>query len=258
MTIDHISASYDHVPVLQDVSLEIPQGHILGLVGESGSGKSTMARVITGLLRPDEGSVLFEGQPLGIRRTKEQRRSIQMVFQNPEGSLNPRLRVGRSISAGVRFHGLEDKHGADRITGKLLEELELPSDSAGRYPSAFSGGQKQRIALARALAVQPRLLIADEPTSALDVRVQLKMLELLLRLKEERNLTVLFISHDMGVIRYLCDDVAVLKQGRLVETAPAEEFFRHPATQYGRELLESVPRIGKCKGACDGTVKRED
>ncbi|MBR2765280.1 MAG: ABC transporter ATP-binding protein [Blautia sp.] len=245
LTINNISASYDHVPVLRNVSLDIPQGHILGLVGESGSGKSTMARVITGLLRPEGGSIAFEGKTLGSRRSREQRRGIQMVFQNPEGSLNPRLRIGKTICDGIRFHGLADKSEAERITERLLAELELPADSAGRYPAAFSGGQKQRIALARALAVQPRLLIADEPTSALDVRVQLKMLELLLKLKRERNLTVLFISHDMGVIRYLCDDVAVMKQGELVETAPAEEFFRHPATAYGRELLESVPKMRK-------------
>ena len=243
LTMDGIYAGYGNGPVLRNVSLKIPRNRILGLVGESGSGKSTAARVVTGLLPPLSGSMEYEGSPLGVKRSRLQRRGIQMVFQNPEGSLNPRMKVGRIISDGIRFHGLGDKMYSYETARKLLEEMELPGDSMERYPSSFSGGQKQRIALARALAVNPRLLIADEPTSALDVRVQLKLLRLLKRLKEERELTILFVSHDLGVIRYLCDEVAVMRNGQILECACVEEFFAHPETEYGRELLDSVPLI---------------
>ncbi|MBQ7371850.1 MAG: ABC transporter ATP-binding protein [Blautia sp.] len=238
-----INASYGEAPILQDIRLTLGRNKIVGLVGESGSGKSTMARVITGLLKPASGEMIFEGEPLTQNRSRETRRKIQMVFQNPEGSLNPRHTIGKTLTDAMKFHGRAQGKEAMELAAGLLKRMELPEDSLKRYPHAFSGGQKQRIALARALAVEPDLLIADEPTSALDVSVQLTMLELMKELQQERNLTVLFISHDLGVIHYICDEVAVMKQGRILETGATEQFFRNPETAYGRNLLDSVPRI---------------
>lgn len=270
LELQHVCASYDGKPVLRDICLTVPRGKILGLVGESGSGKSTTARVITGLLPTDSGGLLYEGQPLAGKRTREQHRKIQMVFQNPEGSLNPRHTVGRTLTDAIRFHGNAIRPGADggqdgrgrdnRGSGSApgqpvsaaeaadaaagwLRRMELPEDSLSRYPDAFSGGQKQRIALARALAVGPELLIADEPTSSLDVSVQRTMLQTLKELKEEEQLTILFISHDLGVICDICDEIAVMQQGRIVEAGRTEDFFRQPRTAYGRQLLDSVPEV---------------
>ena len=243
LSLQHITASYGSKIVLQDISLVLPRHRIVGLVGESGSGKSTVARVVTGLLPPDSGEILFNGKPLGTDRPRETRRKIQMVFQNPEGSLNPKWTVGRSVADGIRFHGLGDKAQALQKTKELLSRMELPEGSEKRLPSSFSGGQKQRIALARALAVEPELLVADEPTSALDVSVQRTMLDLILKLKEEAALSVLFISHDLGVIRCICDHVIVMRQGQILESSSKEDFFREPRTEYGKQLLESVPQM---------------
>ncbi len=239
----HICAGYGDQPVLEDVSLVIPRHRVVGLVGESGSGKSTAARVAAGLLTPTAGEVLLDGQPMAGRRSKADCRKVQMVFQNPEGSLNPKHRVGRALEDAMVFHGTATRGEAREKARRLMARMELPADAPDRLPRSFSGGQKQRIALARALAVEPELLIADEATSALDVSVQLKMLELIRALKSERNLTILFISHDLGVIRYVCDDVVVMRAGRVLEAQPADAFFRRPQTEYGRELLDSVPRI---------------
>jgi len=244
LTLRGIRAGYGAEPVLKDVDLTVPAGGIVGLVGESGSGKSTLARVVTGLLQPEAGEVLLHGRPLGPRRDRETCRKIQMVFQNPEGSLNPRHRIGRTLSEAMLFHGTATRDNVRAKCRALIERMALPADTLDRFPKSFSGGQKQRIALARALSVEPELLVADEPTSALDVAVQLKMLELIRSLRAERNLTMLFISHDLGVIRYLCDEVAVMQAGRIVEHGEAARFFERPATAYGQTLLDSVPRIG--------------
>ena len=239
----HICAGYEDHPVLEDVSLVVPRHSVVGLVGESGSGKSTVARVAAGLLKPSSGEVLLDGRTLSGRRGKADCRKIQMVFQNPEGSLNPRRRVGRAIEEAMAFHGTAARGEAREKAARLMERMELPADAPDRLPRSLSGGQKQRVALARALAVEPELLIADEATSALDVSVQLKMLELIRALRAERNLTILFISHDLGVIRYLCDEVVVMRAGRVLEAQPADDFFRRPKTEYGRAMLDSVPRI---------------
>ena len=238
-----VNASYDETLVLKDIDLMISRHKILGLVGESGSGKSTVARVITGLLRPSSGEMFFEGEPLMQNRSRETRKKIQMVFQNPESSLNPRHTIGKTLTDDMKFHKIAKGPEAESRAQEFLKRMGLPEDSMKRYPSAFSGGEKQRIALARALAVEPELLIADEPTSALDVSVQLAILELMKELQRERNLTVLFISHDLGVISYICDDVAVMHEGRILETDTKDHFFQHPMTEYGRELLDSVPRL---------------
>lgn len=238
-----VCAGYGEEAILKDIDLAIMPNRIVGLVGESGSGKSTVARVATGLLRPTAGEVLLNGEALTGRRSKAACRQIQMVFQNPEGSLNPKHRVGRTLSEAMLFHGVATKANANAKCRALIERMELPEDTLVRLPRSFSGGQKQRVALARALCVEPALLIADEPTSALDVSVQLKMLELIKALRQEKNLTILFISHDLGVIRYLCDEVVVMRAGRIVERAETADFFAHPATDYGRALLDAVPRI---------------
>ena len=237
-----IRASYEGQEVLHGIDLNLPRHRILGLVGESGSGKSTLARVITGLLPADAGEMIFAGEPLGVNRPRELRRRMQMVFQNPEGSLNPRHTIGRTLTDAMCFHGVPRGEARERAAG-WMRRMELPEDSLERYPSAFSGGQKQRIALARALAVEPELLIADEPTSALDVSVQLAMLERMKQLQEETGLTVLFISHDLGVIAHICDEVAVMRRGEIVERAETTAFFRAPQTAYGRELLDAVPAV---------------
>ena len=246
LELKNIHVSYAGARVLEDVSIAIEKNEILGLVGESGSGKSTTAKVVTGLLKPDSGSVIFNGKELTGKRDKDICRRIQMVFQNPEGSLNPKYKIGEILYDAMHFHFHDMSR--DEIESKclsLIKRMELPQDTLSRYPKSFSGGQKQRIALARALCVEPELLIADEPTSSLDVSVQLNMLELIKELKEERGLGILFISHDLGVINYLCDNVAVMKKGRIVEMQSKERFFRHPETDYGTELLDSVAEMKK-------------
>lgn len=241
LELKHICASYKEQPVLKDVSLELREHTTIGLVGESGSGKSTLAKVITGLLEPDSGELFLDGCPLGRRRRKEDRRKIQMVFQNPEGSFNPKHTIGRILSDAMLVHGITDSTHVNALCQEWVKRMQLPEDTLKRYPRSFSGGQKQRIALARALCVRPELLIADEPTSALDVSVQLRMLELIKELREEMGLTILFISHDMGVIHSISDEVAVMKSGKIVETGDKTSFFAGPKTEYGTMLLDSVP-----------------
>ena len=239
----NIRAGYGDEPVLRDVSFAVPRNRIVGLVGESGAGKSTAARVAAGLLAPDAGAVLLDGRALAGRRSREDCRKIQMVFQNPEGSLNPAHTVGRTLSEAMLFHGRASRADVAARCRALMARVELPEDTLRRRPRSLSGGQKQRVALARALCVEPELLIADEPTSALDVSVQLKMLELIRALRQERGLSILFISHDLGVVRFLCDEVIVMREGRVAERADTARVFARPETDYGRELLDAVPRI---------------
>lgn len=246
LEIRNIRASYKEYPALKDVSLSIKENTVMGLVGESGSGKSTLAKVITGLLRKDAGEILFEGSPCGDAsrgRNRAQCQKIQMVFQNPEGSLNPKHTIGKILSDAMLFHKATDRAHVKEKCEEWIKRMELPEDTLSRFPSSFSGGQKQRIALARALCVSPKLLIADEPTSALDVSVQQRILQLIKELKKEMGLTILFISHDMGVIYNICDEVAVMRDGRIEEIGEKEEFFERPKTEYGRLLLDSVPKL---------------
>lgn len=243
LELKEICASYQEYPALQDVSLKLRERKTVGLVGESGSGKSTLAKVITGLLEADSGEIRLDGQLLGRRRSREEHRRIQMVFQNPEGSFNPKHTIGRTLSDAMLFHRIADPSHVRTLCQEWVERMQLPGDTLERYPRSFSGGQKQRIALARALCVQPQLLIADEPTSALDVTVQLQMLQLIEELRAKMGLTILFISHDMGVIHYISDEVAVMRSGRIVETGDKASFFAGPKTEYGNRLLDSVPQL---------------
>jgi ABC-type oligopeptide transport system ATPase subunit len=231
---------------LEGVSFDLRKGEILGLVGESGSGKTTLGRCVQRLIEPSSGEIIFAGRKLRELTGPELRairRRIAFVFQDPYASLNPRLTVGRIIGEPMEIHALGGTRGnrASRIQS-LLAEVGLPADAGSRYPHQFSGGQRQRIGIARALAADPDLIIADEPVSALDVSVQAQILNLLAELRERRGLAMLFISHDLEVVRYLCDRVAVLYRGHIVETGSTEAVICRPQDPYTRALIAAVPR----------------
>ncbi|GIO16772.1 hypothetical protein J19TS2_63270 [Cohnella xylanilytica] len=243
LRIDNVTVSYGPFVALDRVSLDLEPHKTLGLVGESGSGKSTLARVVAGLIAPNEGRVLLGAEGLGKRRTREQHKRIQLVFQNPDASLNPRHTIRRILGEALLFHKIVDRSKVADRCKELLARVRIDETALDRYPHEFSGGQRQRIAIARAIAVEPSILIADEPTSALDVSVQASVLELLNELKSELRLTMLFISHDLGVIHAISDTVAVMRKGRVVEISPKEIFFARPETSYGYELLSAVPKM---------------
>ncbi|MDJ0683113.1 MAG: ABC transporter ATP-binding protein [Alphaproteobacteria bacterium] len=237
-----------YLDAVKDVSFDIEQGEVFGLVGESGSGKSTVARMIAGLYKPTGGAIHFAGGELtAIASEREKdiyRRQMQMIFQDPYSSLNPRMRVLDIVAEPIRFHGLaEDKAHTEEIVLDLLEHVGLGAAAAIKYPHEFSGGQRQRISIARALATRPRFLICDEPTSALDVSIQAQILNLLKDLQEELGLTMLFISHDLPVIRQMCDRVGVMRNGMLCEIAETEDLFENPQHPYSQHLLELMPRL---------------
>jgi len=230
---------------VQDVSFHIAPREIVGLVGESGSGKSTLARAILRLIDATSGSVRFEGvELLGLegRALQAMRRGMQVIFQDPYASLNPRMTAGQNIAEGLLLQG---QRGPQRLTAvaEVLHQVGLPRGAANRYPHEFSGGQRQRIGIARALAVQPRLVIADEPVSALDMSVQAQILNLLLDQQEERGLALLFIGHDLSVIRQVCDRVLVLYLGRIVESGTIDAVFGRPRHPYTRALIDAAPVV---------------
>ena len=237
-----------YLDAVRDVSLDIHEGEVFGLVGESGSGKSTVARMICGLHAPVAGAIRFAGTELtALRRDADLdpfRRQMQMIFQDPYSSLNPRMRVRDIVAEPIRFHRLADgKEEVVSIVADLLDQVGLGAGAATRYPHEFSGGQRQRISIARALATRPRFLICDEPTSALDVSIQAQVLNLLKDLQELLGLTMLFISHDLPVIRQMCDRVGVMQGGRLCEVRETEELFEDPEHDYTRHLLDLMPRL---------------
>jgi oligopeptide/dipeptide ABC transporter ATP-binding protein len=225
------------------VSLSVPAGGAVGLVGESGCGKTTIARSIVGLVRPSSGEILLDGQVLGARRSRAQQRAVQMVFQDPYSSLNPRLTVRRVLTELLAVHGLAAGPAAARRCTELIDQVGLPADALDRLPVSFSGGQRQRVAIARALAVEPRVLVADEPVSALDVSVQAVILATLARLQEGLGLGLLLISHNLAVVRQVCEQVAVMYLGRIVEIAGRDEIFGRPRHPYTRALLAAAPRL---------------
>lgn len=226
------------------VDLDVRPGEILGVVGESGCGKSTLGRVLLQLLTPTSGEIEFQGEPVtGLRgrALRQLRRHMQMVFQDPYGSLDPRFTAGHSITESLaNFEGLSRRERRARAR-ELLEEVGLPADATDRYPHAFSGGQRQRVAIARALALRPRLVVCDEPVAALDVSTQAQILRLLRDLQVSHGLTYVFISHDLGVVQNLCDRVAVMYLGRVVEVGPTRTLFSDPRHPYTMSLLSAVP-----------------
>ena len=234
------------IQAVSDVSLAIGRGEAVGLVGESGSGKSTVGRLLLGLLRPGAGRILLEGRDLATFRAAEMRavrRRMQLVFQDPYASLDPRRRVGSQIADGLAIHRLVPPGQRRERVAALLAQVGLPPNGADRFPHEFSGGQRQRIAIARALATGPEFLVADEPVSALDVSVQAQVLALLADLRSKLGLGLLFISHDLAVVRSLCDQVIVLYLGRVMERGPAAAVLRAPRHPYTRALLAAAPTI---------------
>jgi peptide/nickel transport system ATP-binding protein len=234
------------VRALDRVDLALAPGEILGLAGESGSGKSTLARVVLGLLRPDAGSVLLGGQKLGeaaSRRRSGASRRIQIVFQDPGSALSPRRTVLETLREPLQLFDIAPRREWEAVAGRALAEVGLGTEALHRYPHEFSSGQRQRIAIARALISDPEVLVADEAVSALDVSVQAQVLDLLERLRRERGIAMLFISHDLEVLRQLADRLAVMYRGRIVEQAPTNRLFQAPAHPYARDLLASAPRL---------------
>jgi peptide/nickel transport system ATP-binding protein len=225
------------------VSLSVRQGETLGVVGESGSGKSTLARCVSRLIEPDAGRITIAGidfSALSGRPLRAFRKRVQLVFQDPYGSLDPRQKVGAMIAEGPLLHGEEPARARARAA-ELLELVGLEPRAAQRYPHEFSGGQRQRIGIARALALEPDLLIADEPVSALDVSVQAQVLRLLADIRDRLGLTMLFITHDLRVAAQVCDTIAVMHAGEIVEQGPTRQIFASPQHPYTRELLAAVP-----------------
>ena len=240
--------SKNSVMAVNKVSFEIKEGESFGLVGESGSGKSTIAKMIVNLFKPSVGEIFFDNVCVTkIKQNSEMmkfRKQIQMIFQDPYSSLNGRLKVRDIVSEPIKLHNpLITKNDLDSYVFDLLESVELTQNSADRYPHEFSGGQRQRISIARSLATQPRLLVCDEPTSALDVSIQAQILNLLKDLQEQLNLTILFISHDLPVVRQMCDRIGVLRDGKLCEVSDAEDLFLKPKHDYTKELLHLMPKI---------------
>ena len=234
------------VMAVDRVDLTINRGEVVGLVGESGCGKSTLGRMVAGIMPPSDGTVLFEGRDIRSFDAEETRRAklkVQMIFQDPYASLNPRLRVDEIVGEAPRVHKMIGPEGYDAYVDAQFRRAGLDPAYKRRYPHQFSGGQRQRIGIARALAVQPEFLVCDEAVAALDVSIQAQILNLFMDLREQLDLTYLFISHDLGVVEHLSDRVAIMYLGRIVEEAAAEEIFARPNHPYTQALLAEVPRI---------------
>ena len=233
-----------YVKAVDGVTFSIPEGKTLGLVGESGSGKSTTGYCILQLIRPTAGSIRFQGKELTTLKGEQLRRTrqeMQIVFQDPYSSLDPRMTVGNIVSEPLEVHGMGTRRSRTETVRRLLEVVGFNPNFTNRYPHEFSGGQRQRIGIARALALNPKLIVCDEPVSALDVSIQAQILNLLKDLQRDFGLTYLFISHDLAVVRTMSDEIAVMNQGKLVEVGPAEQVYSHPKEEYTKALFTAVP-----------------
>ena len=253
--LNRVSGSFRAV---DDVSLTVQQGDIFGIAGESGSGKTTLAKIIMGLTKPTAGDVQIDGRPVeGFAGTQDFRKLIQIVYQNPGSSLNPRRTVAQQLAVPLKFTGSDTGAIAARVRD-LLDLVDLPQNYASMYPHELSGGQKQRVAIARALSVNPKILVLDEPTSALDVLVQSTVIDLLRRLRREFDLTYIFISHDLSLMRNFCNRVAIMLRGEIVETGDIAEIFDAPSHPYTRALLAAIPVISPEEEACKPKVSKEE
>ena len=240
------------VKAVDGVSFSIPRGITMGLVGESGSGKTTLGRAILNLVEVTQGTVLFDGRDitnLGASEARPLRRRMQVIFQDPFNSLNPRLTIAQIVGEAFEIHFPEMGRAQRRQeVAKLLETVGLERGYIDRYPHEFSGGQRQRIGIARALAVKPEFIVCDEPVSALDVSIQAQIINLLRDLQDQFGLTYLFIAHDLAVVEYISDHVLVMYQGKIVESAPADDLYKNPTHEYTRRLLDAVPSIAPASG----------
>ncbi len=247
VALDKVTKHFGPVRAVEEVSLQIERGETLGLVGESGCGKSTLGRTVLRLYEPTAGTITFDGKDLtrlSQRALRPLRRNMQMIFQDPYASLNPRMSVGAAIAEPLEIHELETTREArEARVQELLARVGLRGDAAKRYPHEFSGGQRQRIGIARALACKPQFIVCDEPISALDVSIQAQIVNLLEDLQTADTLTYLFISHDLKIVQHICDRVAVMYLGRIVELAEAKALYRTPKHPYTQALLSAVPRI---------------
>jgi len=233
------------VKAVDDVNLDVRSGETLGLVGESGCGKSTLGRSLLRLVEPTEGTIEFDGRDItkiGARAMKPVRAEMQMIFQDPVGSLNPRMSVGDIVGEGLLVHGMKKRADREKITRDMLRRVGLRPEYANRYPHEFSGGQRQRIGIARALALSPKLIIADEPVSALDVSIQSQVLNLLVDLRQEFGLTYIFVAHNLAVVSYISDRVAVMYLGQVMELSDAEELYKNPLHPYTKSLMSAIPQ----------------
>lgn len=249
ITLDHVSKHF-HVGnkqtlvAVNDVSLDIYQGETLGVVGESGCGKSTLGRVVMGIYRPSKGKLYYRGEEVNLKHTKDRyaySEKAQIIFQDPYASLDPRMTVGSIISEGMEIHNMFDRQKRQERVYELLETVGLNREHANRFPHEFSGGQRQRIGIARALAINPEFIVCDEPISALDVSIQSQIINLLKDLQKELNLTYMFIAHDLNIVKYISNRIAVMYLGNLVELAESDEIYAHTLHPYSQALLASVP-----------------
>jgi oligopeptide transport system ATP-binding protein len=239
-----IDRTVDYVRAVDGISFDVRRGETLGLVGESGSGKSTACRAVLQLLQPTSGSVKFEGKEiagLGRRELRPLRREMQMIFQDPYASLNPRKRVGQIVGDQLKIQKVASGKELRTRVQALLERVGLSPEHYNRFPHEFSGGQRQRIGIARALALEPKLVICDEPVSALDVSIQAQIVNLLDDLQDEMGLTYVFVAHDIGVVRHISDRIAVMNNGKIVEAGDADQVCEHPTDDYTKKLLSAVP-----------------